>query len=330
MDKNRPYIFITRKLPENTIAPLKEFAKVVVWEKEDEPVPSDHLIAEAKKADALLTMVSDRIDKEVLKSAKNLKVISNMAVGYDNIDVSEATNRGILICNTPDVLTETTADLTFALLMATARRLPEAVDYVKEGHWDQWGPMLLAGADVHHKTIGIVGMGRIGTAVAKRATGFDMNILYFNRSRNREAETKVGAKYASFDNLLQQADFIVCLAPLTSDTKHLFTYDSFKKMMPTARFINASRGGLVDEQALISALEEGQIAGAGLDVFESEPIDNNHPLLSFPNVVALPHIGSASVETREAMAKLASQNIAEALKGKRPKALVNHEVYEEE
>ncbi|MBM7097017.1 D-glycerate dehydrogenase [Bacillus sp. H-16] len=321
--RSKPYIFITRTLPEKTIEPLLEMANVVMWEKDDEPVPRARLEEEAEKADGLLTMVSDSIDRDLLESASKLRVVSNMAVGFDNIDIEAADELGILVCNTPDILTDTTADLTFALLLSAARRLPEAAAYLAEGNWKEWAPMLLAGTDVHHKTIGIVGMGRIGSAVAKRAAGFDMNILYHNRSRNREAENITGARYAGFEELVKEADFVVCLAPLTKETKQMFTYSVFKQMKNTAFFINASRGGLVDERGLVHALHERLIAGAGLDVFAEEPVKPDHPLLSFPNVVALPHIGSASVETRHAMAELASRNIAHILKGYRPKALVN-------
>ncbi|WP_026688478.1 2-hydroxyacid dehydrogenase [Alteribacter aurantiacus] len=323
--KRKPYIFITRSLPEKTIAPLLEVARVSMWEKEDEPVPRDRLEEEVEQADGLLTMVSDQIDRDLLESAPHLRVVSNMAVGYDNIDIEAATELGILVCNTPDILTDTTADLTFALLMSVARRIPEGASYLAGGKWKEWAPFLLAGSDVHHKTIGIVGMGRIGAAVAKRATGFDMNILYHNRSRNREAEGQTGARYVDFDELVQESDFVVCLAPLTDETKGMFTYNVFKQMKKSAFFINASRGGLVDERGLAYALDEKLIAGAGLDVFQEEPISSEHPLLSFSNVVALPHIGSASVETRNSMALLASRNIAHVIKGYRPKALVNKE-----
>jgi glyoxylate reductase len=323
---NKPYVFITRKLPEETLRNLQEFADVRMWPHEEEPIPRETLLKEAKRADGLLTMLSDKIDAELLTNAPHLKVVANLAVGYDNIDVDTATSRGIAICNTPDVLSDTTADLTFALLMATARRLIESAEYVKGGHWKNWGPLLLAGTDIHHKTIGIIGMGRIGRAVAKRATGFEMEILYHNRSRNEEVEEELGAAYCSFDEIVERSDFLVCLAPLTAQTRGMFNELVFKKMKPSAIFINASRGDVVDEQALYHALTTGEIKAAGLDVFQNEPIGADHPLLSLPNVVAIPHIGSASVETRTVMAELAGRNIANVLSGDMPEAIVNEKV----
>ena len=319
----KPYIFITRKLPENAILKLTEQFTVNMWDKEDVPVPREILLAEAKKAHALLTMLSDKIDEEVITAGESLKVIANLAVGYDNIDINTATSRGIAICNTPEVLTDTTADLTFGLLMATARRLIEAAEFVKDGKWQSWSPLLLAGHDIHHKTIGIVGMGKIGETVAKRATGFDMEILYHNRSRKPEVEQAIGAQYVSFDELVTRADFIVCLTPLTNETKNLFTAEVFKQMKPAAIFINASRGPVVDEDALYDALINGTIAGAGLDVFTKEPISVDHPLLKLTNVVALPHIGSSSVETRTTLMELCVENIRRVLTGQVPKTLVN-------
>ncbi|NUK29601.1 D-glycerate dehydrogenase [Parageobacillus sp. VR-IP] len=321
----RPYVFITRKLPEEIIAPVKEIAEVAAWPHDDVPVPRDILMNEAKKADALLTMVADMVDEAILDAGKRLKVVANMGVGFDNIDVQAATKRGIAVCNTPDVLTDTTADLTFALLLATARRMVEAAQFIKEGKWKSWSPFLLAGVDVHHKTIGIVGMGNIGKAVAKRAIGFDMNVLYHNRSRNIEAEKRLGATYCSFEELLERADFVVCLTPLTNETRHMFNKEAFRKMKRSAIFVNAARGAVVDEQALYEALVSGEIAGAGLDVFEQEPIDASHPLLALPNVIALPHIGSATKETRTKMMELCCRNIIAILTGRQPETLVNKE-----
>ncbi|MFD1778778.1 2-hydroxyacid dehydrogenase [Fredinandcohnia salidurans] len=321
----RPYVFITRKLSENAIQPLMEVADVHIWNEEEKAVPREILLEEVKKADALLTMLSDKVDKELLDAAPKLKVIANLAVGYDNIDVEYANQKGIAICNTPDVLTDTTADLAFALLLSTARRVVEAAEFVKKGEWKSWSPLLLAGSDVHHKTIGIVGMGKIGEAVAKRATGFDMNILYHNRSRNVVAEERIGASYASFKELIETSDFIVCLTPLTDETRGLFNKEIFMNMKNTAVFINVSRGPVVDEDALYQALVNGEIAAAGLDVFEKEPVDADHPLLTLPNVVALPHIGSSSTETREKMMKLCCENIELVLINQQPKTLVNKE-----
>lgn len=321
----KPYVFITRSLPEEGIKALAPF-DVHMWEHDDIPVPRERLVEEAKKADALLTMLSDKIDEELLNVGSHLKVVANLAVGFDNIDLATATKRNVAVCNTPDVLTDTTADLTFGLLMATARRFGEAIDFVKSGNWKSWSPLLLAGHDIHHKTIGIVGMGQIGETVAKRATGFDMEILYHNRSRKPEVEAKLGAKYCSFDELVEQADFIVNLTPLTPETRNMFTREVFKKMKKSAIFINAGRGPVVDEEALYEALKTGEIAAAGLDVYTQEPIGADHPLLSLENVVALPHIGSASTETRVTMMKLCSESIQAVLSGATPKALVNQDV----
>lgn len=321
----KPYVFITRKISEEAIMPLKEIAEVHSWNSESEAVPREVLEKEVKKADAILTMLSDRVDQALLEGAPNLKVVANLAVGFDNIDVKAATVRSIAVCNTPDVLTETTADLTFGLMLATARRLTEADAYVREGNWQSWSPYLLAGVDVHHKTIGIVGMGKIGQAVARRAKGFGMEILYHNRSRNDIAENELGAVYCSFKELVSKADYVVCLAPLTDETKHLFDKDAFKLMKSSGIFINVGRGPVVDETALIEALANKEIAGAGLDVFYKEPIGADHPLLKFPQVVALPHIGSASVETRTTMMELCRDNIIAVIKGEKPKTLVNPE-----
>jgi glyoxylate reductase len=319
----KPTIFITRKLPDEAIESIKNQYQLKMWDSEDVPVPRERLLEEAKTADALLTMLSDSIDEAVLTAGSQLKVVANLAVGFDNIDLDTATKNGIAVCNTPDVLTDTTADLAFGLLMATARRLVEAAELVKKNEWKSWSPLLLAGHDVHHKTIGIVGMGKIGETVAKRATGFDMEILYHNRTRKPETEKSLGAIYCSFDELVEKSDFIVSLTPLTNETRNMFTRDTFKKMKKNAIFINAGRGPVIDEQALYEALVEKDIAGAGLDVFVKEPIGADHPLLTLPNVVALPHIGSSSVETRITMMKLCIDNIQAVIKGENPLTLVN-------
>lgn len=318
----KPSIYITRKLPQTVIEPLNQEFQVEMWEKEDVAVPRDVLLEKASGASALITMLSDGVDTELLEHAKELKVVANLAVGHDNIDLEAAKQNGVVICNTPDVLTDTTADLTFGLLMAAARRIVEADRYIKEGKWKSWSPLLLSGADIHHKTIGIVGMGSIGEAVAKRAKGFDMDILYHNRSRKPEAEERLGASYVSLDELLVQSDFVVVLAPLTSETEGLFQKEQFQAMKKSAFFINAARGAIVNEEALTEALKTGEIAGAGLDVFVKEPIDPDHPLLSLENVVALPHIASSSTETRIGMMNLCVQNIQAVLKGDKPKTQV--------
>lgn len=315
---NKPYVYVTRKVPKEALEELGEVAEIGMWDKEEEAVNRVELLKEAKQADGLLTMLTDRVDNELLENAKRLKVIANNAVGYDNIDVVAAAKRGVSVTNTPDVLTETTADLTFVLMMATARRLVESAEYVKIGEWTAWSPMQMAGFDIHHKTIGIVGMGRIGQAVAKRAKGFGMRILYHNRNRKPEAENELGAEYTDFNSLLENSDFVVSLIPMTDETKEMFNMNAFNKMKTTAVFVNAGRGGTVDEQALIEALKQNKIAAAGLDVYQNEPIGKDHPFLKLRNVVALPHIGSASKETRVKMIKLAARNIAQVLSGNEP------------
>lgn len=315
---HKPKIYITRKIPDYIVTPFKDDLQIKMWSSDTVPVPRDVLIKEAKEADGLLCLLTEKIDQSFLEEVSHLKIIANMAVGYDNIDVAEAKKREIIVTNTPDVLTETTADLTFALLMATARRLIEATNYIYEDKWGDWSPFMLAGTDIHHKTIGIAGMGRIGQAVARRAKGFNMNVLYYNRSRNEQAEAELGAKYVSFDELLQEADFVVSLLPLSEQTENIFNEAAFKAMKPSAIFINASRGGVVDEDALFEALKNEDIKAAGLDVFKNEPISSSHPLTSLSNVVLLPHIGSATVATREKMLSLCLENISAVFRGKDP------------
>ncbi|GAE36406.1 2-hydroxyacid dehydrogenase [Halalkalibacter akibai] len=309
-------IVITCKLPEELLKSIKEKFEVVMSEVENGPMPREQLLQEITDAEGLFTNVADKIDKELFEKAKQLKVISTMAVGYDNIDLEEARKRNILVGHTPGVLTEATADLTFALLMATGRRVVEAANVIKEDAWKSWGPFFLTGQEVYGKTIGIIGMGRIGLGVAKRAKGFSMEILYHNRSRNEEAENEVGAIYKEFEELLQQSDYVVLLAPSTPETYHMFSTEQFKMMKSTAVFINTSRGSNVDEKALYEALKAKEIWAAGLDVFEVEPISSEHPLLQLENVTALPHIGSAAIETRVAMARLAFKNLVNGLEGR--------------
>ncbi|SFJ40552.1 glyoxylate reductase [Halobacillus dabanensis] len=314
MDK--PKIFITRRLPEEVIDPYKSKFDIEMWPEEQEPVTRDVLLQKSSTCEGLLTMLGDKVDEELIQQSKNLSIVANMAVGYDNVDVPLAEKHKIAVTNTPDVLTETTADLAFSLLMATARRLLEANQFIKENNWNHWAPLMLVGSDIHHKTIGIVGMGRIGEAVARRAKGFNMNVLYHNRSRKPEAEEEIGAEFVSFDTLLEQADYVVCLTPLTDETKYLFNKEAFRKMKDTAFFINVSRGATMDETALQEAIVDKEIAGAGLDVFENEPIDAAHPLLGLPEVICSPHIGSATKETRYKMMCMSLDNLVHHFEGK--------------
>ncbi len=314
----KPTIYISRRIPSQFVEPYKNSWSIEMWPEEDQVVKRDVLLKHAREADALFTTLTEHVDRELLDQAVNLKGIANLAVGYDNIDVEYARKKGIVVTNTPDVLTDTTADLTFALLMATARRIVEAEAFIRDGRWTTWSPFLLAGADIHHKTIGIVGMGRIGEAVARRARGFDMNILYHNRSRKEEVENNLGVQYASFDDLIRTADFVVSMTPLTKETEDMFNASVFKKMKSSAIFINASRGGVVNEEDLYQALNNHDIQAAGLDVFNHEPIAETHPLLKLDNVIALPHIGSATCETRSQMIELCLKNIDHILKGEEP------------
>ncbi|MGE6492237.1 2-hydroxyacid dehydrogenase [Exiguobacterium sp. NPDC077395] len=312
-------IYITRRLPEEAVAPLREHYDVRMWEHEGQSVPREVLLEEVSSAHALWTMLSDTIDHEVLERAPHLEVVSNLAVGYNNIDLKAAKEKGVIVTNTPDVLTETTADLTFGLMMMTARRLGEAERDLRAGEWKSWLPMGYVGMDLYQAKLGIIGMGRIGEAVARRARGFDMDVLYHNRTRRHESESMYGFTYAELDELLTQSDFVVVLAPLTDETRGMLGAEEFAKMKETAIFINVARGEIIDEQALYEALKSKKIWGAGLDVFTKEPVDLDHPLLTLPNVTTLPHIGSASIRTRLAMMALNRDAIVNVLEGKEPK-----------
>lgn len=322
----RPKVYITRRIPQEVVTRIEEVCEVRMWEEENVPVPREVLEEEIGEVDGLYCLLTESVDEALLSKAQYLKVVSNMAVGYNNIDVDAATKRGIMVTNTPGVLTETTADLTFALLMATARRLIEASDYLRSGKWQTWSPMLLTGQDVYGATLGIIGLGRIGEAVARRAKGFDMKVLYYNRSRKPEAEEQLGLKYADLETLLRESDFVCVMTPYTPETRNLIDREQLSLMKRSAVIINTARGGIVNEEALYEALKNGTIWAAGLDVFEQEPISPDHPLLTLPNVVTLPHIGSASIRTRMKMAHLAADNLLQALAGKIPVNLVNREV----
>lgn len=312
-------IYITRHLPEEAVAPLRDQYDVRMWEHEGESVPREVLLEEVASAHALWTMLSDTIDREVFERATNLEVVSNLAVGYNNIDLNAAKEKGVIVTNTPDVLTETTADLTFGLMMMTARRLGEAERDLRAGEWKSWLPMGYVGMDLYQAKLGIIGMGRIGEAVARRARGFDMEVLYHNRTRRHESESMYGFTYAEIDELLTQSDFVVVLAPLTDETRGMLGAEEFAKMKETSIFINVARGEIIDEQALYEALKAKKIWGAGLDVFTKEPVNLDHPLLTLPNVTTLPHIGSASIRTRLAMMALNRDAIVNVLEGKEPK-----------
>ena len=317
---SKPKIFVTRLLPEAALRRLEEVFTVDLH-RENSPVPRTRLLEAVQDAEALLCLLTDAIDREVLDAAPRLKCVSNYAVGYNNIDVDYATQRGIAVCNTPGVLTETTADLAWALLMDCARRIAESDRFVRAGKFAGWEPLLLLGHDVFGKTLGIVGMGRIGQAVACRAAGFNMRVLFYDPSAALSTLPK-DWENVSLEELCQKSDFISVHAPLTPQTQHLIGAREFALMKPSAILINTARGPILDEAALVRALRENRIAGAGLDVYEQEPQIPTE-LLALDNVVLLPHIGSASIETRTKMGLLAAENAIAVIQGRTPPARVN-------
>jgi glyoxylate reductase len=309
-------VFVTRELAPAVIQRLHDaFSEVDVWELYGPPTPAE-LAARTAGCMALLTMVSDRVDAALLDAAPTLKVVANMAVGYNNVDIAAAAARDIVITNTPNVLEETTADMAFALMLAVARRVVESDADTRAGNWGLWHPALWLGNDVHGATLGIVGLGTIGSAVARRARGFDMRITYTARNRQPETEAAVGAEYVpDLHDLLGQCDFVSLHVPLTDATRDLIGVPEFRAMKSTAYLINTSRGDVVNTDALLAALQEGAIAGAAVDVTAPEPIPPDHPLLQQPNLVITPHIGSATHATRGRMAMLAAENAIAACSG---------------
>lgn len=318
----KPCIYVTKKLPGEAMGLLEQECHVKCWEGEG-PVPGEVLKREISSVQGVLTMLSDKVDGPLMDLAPTLKVISNMAVGFDNIDIEAATSRAIMVANTPGVLTEATADLAWSLLMAAARRIVEGDNLVRNGGWKTWSPMFMCGQDVYGTTLGIIGMGRIGLAVARRARGFGMRVLYYKRNRDLEQERESGLEYADLKKLLAQSDYVSIHCPLTSETRNLLGKKEFDIMKPTAVLVNTSRGPVIDEQALYQALKDKKIWAAGLDVFYKEPVPQDHPLLSLDNVVLAPHVGSATFSTRTKMAAVAAQNLVEGLSGRVPKFLVN-------
>jgi glyoxylate reductase len=319
-------VYITRRIPEPGIEMIRKEHEVEI-NPYDRVLTREELLQAVKGKDGILCLLTDKIDAEVFDAAgPQLKVVSNYAVGYDNIDVKEATKRGIVVTNTPGVLTETTADLAWALILATARRIVEADKFTRAGKYEGWAPMLFLGQDVYGKTLGIIGMGRIGQAVARRAKGFNMKVLYNDIRRiPEEIEKELNATFVSLDELLEQSDFVSLHTYLSPETYHLINEERLRKMKKTAYLINTSRGPVVDESALVRALKEGWIAGAGLDVYEFEP-KLVPGLAECENAVLLPHIASASVETRTKMATMAAENLLAVLAGKMPPNPVNPEV----
>ena len=311
-------------LPGRVIDDLNDSFDVEIFDKEDLPTKSE-IIKGAKDACAIISTVSNRIDKEIIGNCPDLMIIANYGVGFENIDVSYATKQGIFVTNTPDVLTETTADLAWALMFAVARRVVEGDKVVRGGEFKRWGPNFLLGLDVHGKILGIYGMGRIGTAVARRSIGFGMRVIYHSRGRSIHAEEEIGCIFVDFNNLLKESDFLVITVPLSDATLGRFGLGEFKSMKNDSILVNISRGPIVKENELAVALEKGFIWGAGLDVYEREP-EVEKRLLNMNNVVLLPHVGSASLETRVNMSEMAVANVVSALSGEVPKNLVNPEV----
>jgi glyoxylate/hydroxypyruvate/2-ketogluconate reductase len=318
----KPKVIVYKKVDEMVLNFIENTCEVTYFEKLDsQNYPL--FLKDLKDAQGILGS-GVKVDKELLDQAPLLKIVCNTSVGYDNLDLTALADRGILATNTPDVLNDTVADTIMGLILSTARRMPELDHWVKTDQWKSSLEEKWFGVDVHHKVLGIIGMGGIGSVLAKRAHfGFDMEILYHNRSRNEEAEQKFGATYCSLEELLKKSDFVCLMTPLTPQTEKLMGTKEFNLMKESSIFINASRGKTVDEEALIHALQRGQILGAGLDVFVEEPVKVDNPLLSMKNVVTLPHIGSATYETRFKMAMLAATNLVAGLKGDTPPTLIN-------
>ena len=322
----KPRIFVSRRLVGDGVARLRAELDVELWQADDPP-PQGVLREEAARSQGILVNISDRVDAALLNAAPDLRIISQLAVGYDNIDVPLATERGVLVTNTPGVLTDATADLAFALLLAQARRLPEADAAIRAGDWGEWKPRFLLGHDVTGKTLGIVGLGAIGMAMARRGKGFGMRVVYNSRQRKPEAEAEVGVEWRELRTLLAESDFVSLHAPLTDETRGMIGATELSWMKRDAVLINTARGGVVDQAALLQALREGSIGGVGLDVFETEPLAPDNPLLSLSNVVVTPHLGSATVETRTRMCDMAVDNLLAFFRGGQPPCCVNPEAW---
>ncbi len=321
----KPKVYITRRIAQEALDMIAPVTDMEMWPQETPP-PYDVLLKKVQDVEGLLALLTDKIDTGLMKAAPKLKVISNLAVGYDNIDIPEATRRGIVVGNTPGVLTETTADFAFALLMAAARRVAEADGFTRKGLWKTWGPMVMLGQDIHHATLGIVGLGRIGVEITKRAKGFDMEVLYYDPLRRSEVEKELGVEYISeLSTLLSRSDFISLHLPLCPETHHLIGAAEFAAMKSSAILVNTSRGPIVDQKALYQALKSHQIFAAAIDVTEIEPIPPEDPLLTLDNVIIAPHIASASFTTRTSMATMAAANLIAGLRGQIPPNCVNPE-----
>jgi len=325
----RPKIYVCRRLPDRAMALLRERTEMRLWETDEIPPPRDVLLREVAGIDGLLSLLTDRVDGELLDRAPRLRVVANYAVGFDNIDVPAATQRGVVVTNTPGVLTETVADFAMTLILGAARRLVEADKYTRANRWRSWEPMLFLGQDIHGATLGLVGLGRIGSAVARRAHGFGMRILYHDVIRREDLEKELGIQFRPFEEVLRESDFVSIHTPLLPETRHLIGREQLQMMKKTAVLVNTARGPIVDTLALAEALREGWIWAAGIDVFEHEPVEPDHPLLALDNVIVVPHIASASFETRTKMAMMAAENLLAVLEGRRPANPVNPEVLEQ-
>jgi glyoxylate reductase len=318
---------VSRILPEEGLSVLRDVVELNLWQ-EKELMPREKQLQLFSDCDGLLTTLNIKVDEELLEACPAVKVVSNYGVGFDNIDVATCTSYGVIAGNTPGVLSETTADLAFTLILAAARRVVEMAEWVKQDQWTPTrGPLDNLGTDVHHATLGIIGLGRIGREVARRATGFNMKILYHDLNRDSQVEKGLGVVYAGKEELLRQSDFVSLHLPLSDETRHFIGENELKLMKLSAILVNTSRGQIVDQRALWTALENGQIAGAGLDVTDPEPMRANDPLLGLPQVTVLPHIGSATRETRAKMAEMAAQNLILALNGKPMISCINPEAY---
>jgi glyoxylate reductase len=328
MAEQRSRVFVSWRFPDPALPLLEAALDVRLW-RGDTPIPRDEFLREiADVSGIMVSNATETLDREAMDAAPNLRVISNFGVGVDNVDLPLATARGILVCNTPGVLVETTADHAFALLLAVARRLTEAQQYVREDRWRGWHPRLLVGQEVYGATLGIVGLGAIGTAVARRAAGFNMRVVYASRTRKPELERTLGLEWSSLDDLLRQADFVCLTTALTAETRGLISRRELELMKPTAILVNIARGPIVDPRALYDALKAQRIFGAGLDVTDPEPMRASDPLLTLDNCLIVPHIGSAGAGARARMAELAATNLVNGLAGRRPPHLVNAEAWE--
>lgn len=322
-----PKVFVSRVLPDDGMEKITSFAQSDVWEK-DTPPPYEVMLERVQGKDGILSLLTDRIDETLMEAAgPALQVISQMAVGYDNIDVEAATRRDLPVGNTPGVLTETTADFAFALILAAGRRIVEGVEYVQAGSWKTWGPTLLMGRDVHGATLGVIGLGRIGQAVARRARGFDMQVVYYDPSAEASVAEDLPAQPLPFDEVLARADFLTLHVPLTPETRHMIGQEELRRMKPTSVLVNTARGEVIDAGALYQALVNRQIAYAALDVTDPEPIPPDDPLLDLENCIVVPHMASASVATRNRMAVMAADNLIAGLRGERLPHCLNPEVY---